>query len=320
MIGKEIAIYFLIFLLCTVTFQWVVSILARKKRYQRRLKEYAAGMKKEVLEAEQKQEEKHSLIKTLGARLNRFPFISKWESRLLRGKSVLTPGEFFLYRFLLMAALGFITYVYTKDFLFVIVLGTLGCWLPVLFLNRKTRRRMQRGTYQLADALGTMANSMRAGFSFLQAMKMIADEFPDPIGIEFEKTLQDIKYGVSVEEAFSKMLERFPDRELELTVNAMLIQRTSGGNLAALLETIQETINGRILVQDEVRTLTAQGKMSSWIITGLPVLLALYLKAVNPGYFNQLLGSPIGDVLLILSAINITIGWVMIRKIVRIEV
>ena len=219
-----------------------------------------------------------------------------------------------------MTVLAFFCYVYLKNILFVIPIGLLGFWLPVIKLRRNTNKRMTRGTLQLADALGTMANSMRAGFSFMQAMKLIAEEFPDPLGYEFDKTLKDIQYGVSLEEAFANMLERFPSKEMDLAVKAMLIQRQSGGNLATLLETIQETINSRLRVKNEIRTLTAQGKMSSWIITALPVLLAYYLRLVNPDYFNRLFSHPLGIALLVISVMNIVFGWLMIQKIVRIEV
>lgn len=317
----QIGIYLAIFLLCTVIFQWLVVIQIRKNKYKKRMKEFGFGHKAVEVEKKTPDEKSYvSVIKRIGARVNHVPMVAKWEVKLLKGKSVLTPGEFFLFRVISMAALAFIAYVYSKNLLAVIPIGFVGFWLPVFQLKRKTDKRLVRGSYQLADALGTMANSMRAGFSFMQAMKMIAEEFPDPLGIEFEKTLRDIKYGVSVEEAFAKMIDRFPDKELDLAVKAMLIQRSSGGNLAVLLETIQETISGRIRVKDEVKTLTAQGKMSSWIITGLPIALALYLKMVNPDYFNRLLTHPLGIAMLVVSGINIAIGWVMIRKIVRIEV
>lgn len=315
----QIVLYGSLFLFCTLVVQLLLVTQIRKNKYKRRMKEIGVRPK----DVEKKTINGGgfvSIIKKLGTKINHVPVIAKWQASLLKGKSVLTPGEFFLYRVICMTVLAFFGYVYLKNILFVIPIGLLGFWLPVIKLRRNTNKRMTRGTLQLADALGTMANSMRAGFSFMQAMKLIAEEFPDPLGYEFDKTLKDIQYGVSLEEAFANMLERFPSKEMDLAVKAMLIQRQSGGNLATLLETIQETINSRLRVKNEIRTLTAQGKMSSWIITALPVLLAYYLRLVNPDYFNRLFSHPLGIALLVISVMNIVFGWLMIQKIVRIEV
>jgi tight adherence protein B len=165
-----------------------------------------------------------------------------------------------------------------------------------------------------------MANSMRAGFSFMQAMQLVGKEVPDPLGPEFERTLKDINYGLSIEEAFKNLFQRLPDKELGLVINALMIQRSSGGNLATLLETMQETIRGRVRIKEELRTLTAQGRMSSWIISLLPVALGLYLYFMNPEYFGPLLNHPLGKVMLSFGVIFGILGWLLIRKIVNIEV
>ncbi|RHW42541.1 secretion system protein [Neobacillus notoginsengisoli] len=301
----------------------VFSIIGRRMKMKKRLDSYFV-LEKEEKEIEKKKpaKSKHvSLIQEAGSRLNGIsPAISKWEKKLVQGRSALSPGEFFIFRMLSLVCPVLIAYMLNIHFLFFIPIGIVGFWLPVLQLNKKINKRLTRSAYQLSEALGTMANSMRAGFSFMQAMKLISEEFPDPIGTEFDKTLKDINLGVPVEEAFMKMLQRLPDKELEMAVKSMLIQRASGGNLAVLLETIQETVTGRIQIKEEIRTLTAQGKLSTWIITGLPVALALYLKLVNPEYFNLLLEHPLGWVMLSAGGMGILMGWFFIRKIVRIEV
>lgn len=299
------------------------SSIGRRMKMKKRLDSYFVQEKEEKVKEKKKLgKSRHvSLIQKAGSQLNAFsPAISKWEKKLVQGRSALSPGEFFLFRILALITVVLIAYMLKIHYLFYLPIGIVGFWLPVLQLNKRISKRLTRSAYQLSEALGTMANSMRAGFSFMQAMKLISEEFPDPIGTEFEKTLKDINLGVPVEEAFMKMLQRLPDKELEMAVKSMLIQRASGGNLAVLLETIQETVTGRIQIKEEVRTLTAQGKLSTWIITGLPVALALYLKLVNPEYFNLLLEHPLGWVMLSAGGMGIVMGWFFIRKIVRIEV
>ncbi|WP_053367493.1 type II secretion system F family protein [Bacillus sp. FJAT-27245] len=313
--------------LFTIIFQLFISSVGQKLRMKKRLTSYSLinNENDEEKEGEKKKgamKVSHpSLFKRVGEKSSLFfPSISKWEIKLAQGRSSFTPGEFFLFRILCVVAFSLAAYALNFHFLLIVPIGIVSFWFPVFHLNKKIEKRLNRGSFQLAEALGTMANSMRAGFSFIQAMKLISEEFPDPIGTEFEKTLQDMNFGVPVEEAFKKMLERLPDKELEMAVMSMLIQRASGGNLAFLLETIRETVAGRIQIKEELRTLTAQGKLSTWIITGLPIGLAFYLKLVNPEYFNLLLEHPLGIVLLSMGGIGIVMGWFFIRKIVRIEV
>ena len=195
-----------------------------------------------------------------------------------------------------------------------------GYLLPTIFVKHKRKKRLSLFSEQLAEALGIVANGMRAGFSFMQSLKMVSDEMPEPLGPEFSRTLREIKFGLSFEEAFMGLLQRIPIKELELVVNALLIQRATGGNLAELLETMQETIRGRVRIKEELRTLTAQGRISSWIITILPPAIALYLNFMKPEHFEPLLSHPLGWFMLGSSVTFTVIGWLIIRKIVRIEV
>jgi tight adherence protein B len=307
-------------------FQIFFSFLSKKRKFKQRLEDFVTTHEdkekknKKINKKEASNNQFSSFIKKIGRQLDGAPNVSKWEKKLIQANSSLSLGEFLFFRIVCAIAIMAVGFLFGLHPLLLIPLGVGGFWYPVLDLKNKTEKRLNRCSFQLAEALGTMANSMRAGFSFMQAMKLISEEYPDPLGPEFKKTLQDIQYGVSVEEAFMRMLERLPDKELEMAVKAMLVQRSSGGNLSVLLETIQETISGRIQIKQEVKTLTAQGKMSSWIITGLPVALALYLKMVNPEYFNTLFTHPIGYLMLIMACLGIVVGWIMIRKIIRIEV
>lgn len=319
---KVVLSFTAVFITFVFLFQVFFSFISRKRNFKKRLEDFVFINEEKTDKKKDKKvvEKNYTFIKKIGSQLDGAMNSSKWEKKLIQANSRLSKGEFLFFR--IICAIAFIALGFILGFhpLLLIPVGVGGFWYPVFDLKRKIEKRLNRCSFQLAEALGTMANSMRAGFSFMQAMKLISKEYPDPLGPEFEKTLQDIQFGVSVEDAFMRMLERLPDKELEMAVKAMLVQRASGGNLSVLLEIIQETISGRIQIKQEVKTLTAQGKLSSWIITGLPVALALYLKMMNPEYFNSLFTHPIGYLMVTMACLGIVIGWLMIRKIIRIEV
>ncbi|GGF23879.1 type II secretion system protein F [Halobacillus andaensis] len=308
----------IVFVLLTLLFYRLILLISKRSHMKKRVYRYTT--KEEEKKKKEKSQGVWNPIKRWGNRLDGLNFLKKWENEIVKANKAVSPGEFFLLRILAAAVISFLGFLYELHWAIVITLGILGFFIPVYFLRRAIHKRLDRCSHQLNEALGTMANAMRAGFSFMQAMKLVSEEYPDPLGTEFKKVNQDIQYGVPMETAFERMIERLPDKELEMTVKAVLIQRTSGGNLSALLETVQETINGRVRIKDEVKALTAQGKLSSLVVTLLPVALGFYLQAVNPEYFNQLYEHPIGVLLLVFGGAGILIGWLMLRKIVRIEV
>ncbi|MBP1949280.1 type II secretion system F family protein [Virgibacillus litoralis] len=307
------------FVIITILSKIILSVIIEKGKYEKRLRKYVffENIKKEK---DVSQKEKKSFIKKAGKSLEAFINLSKNEKLLTQSGVKLSLGELLIGRIIVGVLLVMIGYMYNFHFLLLIVCGAVGFYVPIMYVKKKRKKRLNACSKQLGEALGTMANALRAGFSFMQAMKMVAEEIDDPLGPEFLKAIQDINYGVSVEDAFASLLERLPDKELEIVLNTLLIQRSSGGNLAFLLETMQETIIDRSRVKDEVNTLTAQGKMSSVIITLLPIVLALYIRLVNPEYFQMLFSHPLGWTMVIVGCINIALGWFFIKKIVHIEV
>ncbi|WP_164984911.1 type II secretion system F family protein [Ammoniphilus sp. CFH 90114] len=195
-----------------------------------------------------------------------------------------------------------------------------GYMIPNIELKRRKEKRLQRCLTQLPPALGSMATSLRAGFSFMQALQMISKEIPDPLGPEFARTLREINFGVSVDDALKRLTERLPNPDLEMVLMAMLIQRSTGGNLAEILESIQETIQERVRMKEESRTLTAQGRASAWVITILPIALAVFLYGTNHDYFTPMLTHPIGWGFILYGLVSGAIGWIVIQKMMKIEV
>ena len=198
--------------------------------------------------------------------------------------------------------------------------GIAGFAVPWVYLSMKINRRQKLFTDQLQDTLSMVANALRVGFSFMQAMDLISREMPDPMGEEFKRVAQDIRVGSTQEAALERMSKRVNSDDFNLVVTAVLIQHQVGGNLSTILDTISTTINDRIKMKREAKTLTAQGRMSGWVLAALPIGITAVLFMINPTYFDPLLRSPMAPLI-----IGGTIGWMcigilVINRIVDIDV
>lgn len=201
-----------------------------------------------------------------------------------------------------------------------IVVSIIGFIIPKIIINYAKQKRITRFNGQIGDALVVMSNSLRAGFSFLQAMEMVSKEMPSPIADEFARTLREMNLGTPTEEAMSNLAKRIGSDDLDLVVTAVLIQRQVGGNLSEVLDSISHTIRERIRIKGEIKTLTAQGRMSGMIIGFLPVGICAILFVINPSYMMTLFTNIIGLFIVGLGVTSQMIGVLIIKKIVDIEV
>lgn len=189
-----------------------------------------------------------------------------------------------------------------------------------VFVQRRITKRLDNFQRQLADCLSLVANSLRAGFSFLQTMEIISREMEPPMSSEFERVMRDTSLGKSLDEALHDMDERVGSADFSLVITAVLIQQQVGGNLATILDTIRNTISERIRIRREVNTLTAQGKMSGIVLACIPVALALFFYVSSPEYLEPLLTTDIGKMAIIGALFLVIVGFAIIRKIVDIKV
>ncbi len=189
-----------------------------------------------------------------------------------------------------------------------------------VFVQRRITKRLDNFQRQLADCLSLVANSLRAGFSFLQTMEIISREMEPPMSTEFERVMRDTTLGKSLDEALHSMDERVGSADFSLVITAVLIQQQVGGNLATILDTIRNTISERIRIRREVNTLTAQGKMSGIVLACIPVALALFFYVSSPEYLEPLLTTNIGRIAIIGALFLVIVGFAIIRKIVDIKV
>lgn len=307
----------------TMCFYIVAKIFSKKKRLNSRIKDFIPESRNLVSEEEneeKKNKRQHSFLASFSKVFSGVKFNQKTERTLQQAGSELKPEEFLLIRFICSFGVGFALFITDVPFVLCLLASIPGFMVPNIYMKNKRQKRLKLLTYQLVETLGTMSNSLRAGFSFLQTMQLIGKEMPDPIGPEFDRAVKEMGIGVPMEEAFESLLQRLPNKELEVVIQAILAQRKSGGNLADLLDTMEETVRGRIRILDEVKTLTAQGKLSSIIITSLPVLLGVYFNFISPEYLAPMFNEPLGIALLSVGVISLIIGWLLIQKIVKIEV
>lgn len=202
--------------------------------------------------------------------------------------------------------------------------GIVLSFLPNLYVSFMARRRVKAFNDQLGDTITMMANALRGGYSFLQTLDMVGREAPDPMASEFRRVVQEVGLGRSTEEALSNLMRRMPSDDLDLLITAVNIQMEVGGNLAQILDTIGHTIRERVRIKGEINTLTAQGRISAWVITGLPIGLAIIVTMINPSYMAPIFtfGLPpeAWCCLPVTSLAMIVIGYFAIMKIMDIEI
>jgi len=198
-------------------------------------------------------------------------------------------------------------------------LAIVGLALPPIMVQRAKSRHQQLFNKQLSDALTIMSNCMRSGYSFQQAMSSIAQEMQPPISTEFARVIREINYGATMEQALNHMVSRVSNKDLELLVSAVLTSAQVGANLSEILDTIAETVRDRIRLREEVRVLSAQGRMSGLIIGLLPVAVILILMVMNPGYFEAFVETSLGKLLMLGSMAMEAVGFIVINKVVDIR-
>ena len=229
-------------------------------------------------------------------------------------------GAEFMIMLLIGAALGgFMAYMLTLNRTIAIIVALLvpiGMFAAILFLIQRRRKAF---TEQLGDCLTTVANALRAGYSFQQAMGVIAKEMEPPISEEFAHVNTDISMGVPLEIALEQMNDRVDSSDFDLVVTAVLIQREVGGNLAQILDTISDTINERIRMKREILALTAQGRLSALVLMALPFVTAGMMYFMNPKNFMILFEEPSGQMAVGGAVVMMIIGFVVIQKIVDID-
>lgn len=197
--------------------------------------------------------------------------------------------------------------------------GGIGFAIPLLYFKKSQHDRYEKFVVQLGDALITMTNSLKSGFSFQQAMRSICSDMDDPIASEFKKVLTEVDYGTSLNDAMIHMYQRVPSDDLKMLIAALAISGRTGGSLADVLQVISNTVKERIRIRQDVKAMSAQGHISSLIVGLMPLFIALALMVMNPDYINRMFSDPRGRKMLIAAVAMEAIGFKIMQKITDIS-
>lgn len=192
--------------------------------------------------------------------------------------------------------------------------------LPILYLLQRRKRRLNKLVAQLPEVFELLSQALRAGHSLASGMQLVASEKGEPAGTEFGRVFAEQNLGLTIEEALSNLAERMNVLDVRLFVTAVLIQRQTGGDLAEVLDKIGGVIRDRIKLHGTVRALTAEGRLSGYVLLALPLVVFLAMLKVNPNYAMVLLEDPQGQMALTCAVVMQLMGWAMIKKIVNIKV
>ncbi|WP_068748238.1 type II secretion system F family protein [Thermovenabulum gondwanense] len=246
--------------------------------------------------------------------------LGKFVDSKLEEADVLLKGEEFISIVFFSFHFSFIfVFAITVNTMISILISILVSFLPFLLLESARQKRLQKINSSIIDALTIMSGALKSGFSFLQSMDFVQKELKGPLSREFFRALKEINFGASTEDALKNLSKRVKSEDLDLVVTAVLIQRQVGGNLAEVLDNISTVIRDRIRIKREVKTLTAQGRISGLIIGLLPVFLTIFILAVNPEYLKELFINPLGRILVVIALLGEITGFMIIRKIVDIK-
>jgi tight adherence protein B len=299
----------------------VISAVRGRGTVEERLQTFAGTGEVQVVEKKDSKRRSTPIADSLNRALEGRRMSENLSTQLARADLKLTVGEFLTLQVFAALAAGVGGYFLSGTIVLGIFAAVLGWFAPRWFVSYRQGVRLRAFNDQLGDALNLMVNGLRSGYSVLQAMEAVSRELPSPISAEFSRVVQEVQIGLPLDQALANMLRRIKSDDLDLVVTAVNVQREVGGNLAEILDVISFTIRERVRIKGEIRTLTAQGRYSGYVISLLPIGLALVLFCVNKPYVSQLFTSGwCGWAMVVCGLLMIATGFIAIQKIVAIEV
>jgi tight adherence protein B len=184
-------------------------------------------------------------------------------------------------------------------------------------LSFKRSRRVNAFNAALPDAIDMMGRALRAGHAMTASINIVAEQSAEPVRSEFGEVFKQQNFGLPIRDAMTQMLDRVPSQDLRVLVTGMLVQKETGGNLAEILDRTANTIRERLKIQGEIKTHTAQGRMTGWILCALPIVMLVVINMINPGYSNVLTTTPIGKMLSYIGIGLLVTGGLIIRQIIN---
>jgi tight adherence protein B len=257
---------------------------------------------------------------SIDAVLRMFPASARAEAMLEQAEVRMTVA-----RLLTMSGVGILLgvvfgFLSNFGFLMSLVLAPVGAFMPFAYVAFMRTRRSNKLSEQLPDALDMMARSLRAGHALPSTFKLVSTEMPEPINREFARAFEEQNLGMPFERAVAQMTKRAPaNRDLKIFAVSVIVQKETGGNLVEIIEKIAETIRARYRFYGRLRTLTAEGRMSSYILAALPICTGIFISFTNPAYCSLLLTDPVGKAALGYAIVTWTVGLLWMRRMTKVD-
>jgi len=313
------------FVIVTVLVFVVFSLLDKRSEQARLLRDRLAAVQK-AAEREPSEElallrdEMLSEIPALDNLLRRSERVSNLQSMLSQADMDIRAGNMLL----LCGASGIVFAVVALLVGNSIVFGwaglLIGSFIPYSYANYRRGKRFQKFEELFPEAIDTLARAVRAGHAFTTALELIANEVADPVASEFRKLFEEQKFGLPVRDALVNLTERVPLVDVKFFVTAVMLQRETGGNLAEILDNLSYVIRERFKIMRQVRVHTAQGRLTMMLLMGLPPIIVVVMLVMNPSFIRPLFTDPMGHTLVVGGIILQTMGYFVIRKVIRIQV
>jgi len=314
-----------VFVMVAVAVFALVSLLDQRNARARLLKERLANESQAPelapeAELEILRDEQLSQIPALDSLLRRSARVSNIQKVLAQGGMSVRAGNFLGLSALAGIVIAILAYSVTKRVEVAWVALLVGVLLPYSYISFRRNKRFEKFEELFPEAIDTLARAVRAGHAFTTALEMISDEVSEPVCGEFRQLYEEQKFGMPVRDALINLTERMPLVDVKFFVTAVMLQRETGGNLAEILDNLSYVIRERFKIQRQVRVYTAQGRLTMALLMGMPPIIVTVMLVLNPSFIRPLFSDPIGHTLLVAGIVLQTIGYFVIRKIIRIQV
>lgn len=298
--------------------QWL--FLGPQYKVSQRLLKFTQGLDSKSMEIPFViRDDQLSRIPTLNRLLQKLHVSRNLQQMLDQADLKMRVGELVLL-ILITGSIGFLISTPLESPILSALLVAMFSYIPLHYVNRRRKNRLKLFTQQFPDALDMMTSALRAGHGFGRALQLVATEIPDPLGMEFRKTFEENNLGLPAREALINMTRRIDSVDLKLFATAVIIQRESGGDLTEVLENISHTIRERFRLLGQIRIYTTQGRITTWILGTLPIVLAIIISLFDVDYISLLFTEPLGQFMVAVAVILQLIGFWVIRKIVKLKV
>lgn len=317
----------ILFLILVPVLFGVVLVVMRPTKAEKSVQERLTMIEKSALGAASEEEvtdilkrEALSDVPWLDQLLQMLPFSTGLQSLLAQADVRWTVGKV-LFGSLFLALCGFWLGTFKAPTLpLAAAVGVVAGAAPYIYLLGKRAARLHRFEELLPDAIDLMSRGLKAGHAINSAIEMVAQEVPDPVGTEFRRVFEEQNFGLPLREALINLAHRVPLQDVNFMVTAMLVQRETGGNLAEILDKTTVIIRERFRLKGQLRIYTAQGRLTGWILTALPIGMFFILDFLNPDYEGILIKDPLGQKLMYIGLGMMVVGWYAIRKVIDIKV